>query len=61
MVRILASRASAVVITAAGPLILAGCVNAPKESSSEIGQSIADGLASAVSSLVEAAMLSLVL
>ncbi len=50
-------RALVVVTTAAVPLLLTGCVNAPDETATQLLQSITDGLTSAVSSLVEVAFL----
>ena len=54
-------RAIAAVIIAAGPLLLTGCVNTANDWSTQVSQSIADGLSSAVTSLIEAALLSIVL
>ena len=49
-------------IVAAVPLLSTGCVNvAANDWSTQASQSIADGLGSAISSLVEAALLSIVL
>lgn len=50
-------RTLAVIIAAAGALLLTGCANAPDAIAAQLSQSIADGLTSAVSSLVEAAFL----
>jgi hypothetical protein len=46
-------------IVVAMPLLLTGCVNAPEEFAAQVSQSIADGLSSTVSSLVEAAFLAI--
>ncbi len=54
-------RAITAVIIAAGSLLLTGCVNAANDWSTQASQSIADGLGSAISSLVEAALLSIIL
>jgi starvation-inducible outer membrane lipoprotein len=52
-------RAFTLAIVVAMPLLLTGCVNAPDELAAKISQSIADGLGSTVSSLVEAAFLAI--
>jgi hypothetical protein len=52
-------RAFTLAIVAAMPLLLTGCVNAPEEFAAQVAQSIADGLSSTVSSLVEAAFLAI--
>ena len=54
-------RALVAAIVVAVPLLSTGCVNAANDWSTQTSQSIADGLGSAISSLVEAALLSIVL
>ena len=61
MITVLVYRLTAFAIIAAGPLLLTGCVNAANDWSTQTSQSIADGLGSAISSLVEAAPVSIVL
>ena len=51
--------AASIVIVATSPLLLTGCANAPEELAARLSQSIADGLSSTVSSLMEAAILAI--
>lgn len=53
-------RALVAAIVAAVPLLSMGCMNAANDWSTQTSQSIADGLGSAISSLIEAALLSIV-